>query len=126
MKKFKLPNKFNKNNNEMTAEQLRQATINSTGHHTLKGFAKQMSVQSLEDVLKDAKMQKHYFNLSCMANPSLSKMQVAGEFYSAILKQYQEIGYGQGAYFMVPMIAIAMQNELSDYFNTITYIEIAK
>ena len=114
MSNFKLPNKFKQNNN-LTATLLQSLVAKSNAPAKVKGFAKHMSSQSYIDMISDIKKQQAAFKLTCNLNPSHSAALIAPLFYQQLVKDYTGI-YGQGADVLVPILAIGMQNEVSDIF----------
>ena len=122
---FKLPSKFNQS--VLTPKSLKALALSYTNlHHTQRDFFKEMSDASWNDVIHDIKAQKPYFQFTLQANYGRFPIsEIAAGFYHQVLNDYQKV-YGQGAFFFAPLIAIGMQNEVSEYFKTMRAIEITK
>ena len=107
--------------NNLTPNTLRDMVSKSTANPTVKDFALHMQDQSWLDVIHDIKQQKPFFEMTKKMNPGFSVEKLAQAFYEKLSKDYEEIYGNQGGHCFIAMLAIGMQNEVSDYFSTITY-----
>ena len=114
---FKTKSKINK----LTPNTLKEMVTNSTANPNVKAFALHMKDQSWLDVIHDIKKQTPFFEMTKKMNAGYPVEKLAKLFYDKLSKDYEEVYGNQGGHCFTAMLAIGMQNEVSDYFSTITY-----
>jgi len=112
--------------NNLTPNALREMVANSTANPNVKDFAIHMQDQSWLDVIHDIKQQTPFFEMTKEMNAGYPVEKLAKLFYDKLSKDYEEVYGNHGGHCFTAMLAIGMQNEVSDYFSTITYRQITR
>ena len=112
--------------NNLTPNTLCEMVINSTANPNVKDFAIHMQPQSWLDVIHDIKQQAPFFQMTKDMNPGVSTKTLAKLFYEKLSQDYEKVYGNNGGHCFTAMLAIGMQNEVSDYFSTIIYRQITK
>ena len=107
--------------NNLTPNTLKEMVVNSTANQNVKDFALHMKNDSWLDVIHDIKQQTPFFEMTKKMNAGYPVEKLAKLFYDKLSKDYEEVYGNQGGHCFTAMLAIGMQNEVSDYFSTITY-----
>jgi hypothetical protein len=115
------------NSKTMKVKELKNKVRKSTNlTKPMKQFALKASNSLLEEIIYNANVQKPYFDMSVKANSPSLKHDVCKEFYNTMTKQFSQIYGGLSAgQCATALVAIAMNNDLSDYFkNHVSHISI--
>jgi hypothetical protein len=115
-----------KNTKTMKVKQLRKKISKCTNlTKPMKQFAKQASDSLLEEIIYNSSVQKPYFEMTMQANSHVSKHEICKLFYQAMGKQAEQVYGKNGASCATAFVAIAMENDLSDYFyNHVSFVSL--